>query len=156
MIKMLRNQQPHQKNEQLCKKMNNLIMKGKNLYKNKSGEKFGFGLLIIFLVVTVSLFAFISEDSRITGFAAISTEPSIVVISNDLMEFNDFKSLQTLSAGNYYVDNEGIVYWIDDESMPAIAKVKSIDEIQKNRIIYIDAQGRIGYVLNSVLINENE
>ena len=144
-----------QKNEQLCKKMNNLIMKDKNFYKNKSGERFGFGLFIIFLAMALSLFAFISEDSRITGFAAISTEPSVVVISNVLTEFNDFKSLQTLSAGNYYVDNEGIVYWIDDESKPAIAKVKSIDEIQKNRVIYIDDEGRIGYVLNSVSINEN-
>ena len=135
--------------------MNNLIMKDKNFYKNKLGERFGFGLFIIFLAMTVSLFAFISEDSKITGFAAISTEPGIVVISNVFIEFNDFKSLQTLSAGNYYVDNEGIVYWIDDESKPAIAKVKSIDEIQKNRVIYIDDEGRIGYVLNSVSINEN-
>ena len=130
-------------------------MKNKKLAKNKFGN-FGFGLTLIVVSISITLFAFISEDSRITGFAAISTEPSIVVISNDLMEFNDFKSLQTLSAGNYYVDTGGIVYWIDDESMPAIAKVKSIDEIQKNRIIYIDAQGRLGYVLNSVLINENE
>lgn len=125
-------------------------MKDKNFYKNKLGERFGFGLFIIFLAMTVSLFAFISEDSKITGFAAISTEPGIVVISNVFIEFNDFKSLQTLSAGNYYVDNEGIVYWIDDESRPAIAIVKYHDEIQENRHIYIDDEGRIGYVLESI------
>ena len=130
-------------------------MKGKNLCKNKSGVKFSAGIFIIFLTMTVSLVSFITEENKITGFATISTEPDIVDISNILAVFNDFKSLQTLSAGNYYIDNEGTVYWIDDESLPAIAKVKFLDETQKKRIIYIDDEGTIGYILNSVLINEN-
>ena len=122
--------------------------------KYKSGN-FGFGIFIIFLAMAVSLVSFITEENKITGFAAMDTEPVIVVISNEVVEFSDFKSLQTLSTGNYYVDNEGIVYWSDDESMPAVAKVKFIDESQKNRRIYIDDEGNIGYMLNSVLINEN-
>ena len=122
---------------------------------NKSGEKFGFGLALIVLSMAVSMLVFISEGSKITGVATLSQE-DIFVKSADLRDFEDVDSLGRLAQGNYYIDNNGIVYWIDDESMPAIAKVKSIDEIQKNRIIYIDAQGRIGYVLNSVLINENE
>ena len=123
--------------------------------KNKSGN-FGFGIFIIFLAIVVSLVSFVTEENKITGFAAMDTEPVIIVISNyNLVELNDFKSLQTLSAGDYYVDNEGIVYWVGDESMPAIAKVSLIDESQKNRRIYVDDEGNIGYVLNSVLINEN-
>ena len=58
--------------------------------------------------------------------------------------------MSTLAPGNYFIDDDGIVYWIDDESRPAIAIVKYHDEIQENRHIYIDDEGRIGYVLESI------
>ena len=53
-----------------------------------------------------------------------------------------------LAAGNYYIDENGIVYWTDDSSSPAIAKVNSIDESQKNRPIYIDNNGNVGYSIS--------
>ena len=133
----------------------------KQLVKNKSGN-FGFGIFIIFLAMAVSLFAFISEENKITGFVALedeendATQNNIQIISSNLIEFENFNSLSALAPGNYFIDDDGIVYWIDDESGPAIAIVKLRDEIQENRRIYIDDEGRIGYALDSVLINENE
>ena len=94
-------------------------------------------------------------------------------IKNNLIELKNIDSLKTLAIGNYYVDGDGIVYWIDDmseidrfpsmlkntpralargrvfdKSKLAIAKVNFIDGVHKNRHIYIDKEGRIGYVLN--------
>lgn len=125
-------------------------------FVNKKGEKLSSGLFIVILTISISLFSFISEENRITGFA-ISGEKQeeIEVIQPDLIEFKDVNSLSTLAAGNYYIDGNGIVYWIDDESRPAIAKVNFVDESQKNRDIYIDIEGRIGYILEAVQI-ENE
>lgn len=125
--------------------------------KNKKGEKFGFGLLVVFLSISISLFAFVSEQNNITGFAAFeNNKEQAKIIQNDLAEFNDVNSLITLAAGNYYIDDEGIVYWIDDSSRPAIARVRNVDETQKNRNIYIDDNGRVGYVLDAVTINSNQ
>jgi len=129
----------------------------KKLARNKSGEKFGFGLLIVLLSISVSLFAFISEENKVTGFVVAEENQKIVQIQQPiLLEFNDVNSLSTLSAGNYYIDENGVVYWIDDESKPAIAKVTFFEESQKNRRIYIDDEGRIGYVLESISLIENE
>lgn len=119
---------------------------------NKKGENFSFGVGVIVLSMVISLFAFISEDKDLVGLAASSlgardADLEITINYNELMEFKDIGSLSTLAAGNYYIDNDRIVYWIDDESKPAIAKVNFVDESQKNRYIYIDNEGRIGYVL---------
>lgn len=135
--------------------MNNLIIKGKNLCKNKSGEKFGFGLFVVVISILVSLFAFVSENSKTTGFAVLegnendAAQYSMEIMSN-LIEFDEIKSLSTLAPGNYFIDDDGIVYWTDDESRPAIAIVKIHDEIQENRNIYIDDEGRIGYLLSTI------
>ncbi|MBI4140769.1 hypothetical protein HY485_02935, partial [Candidatus Woesearchaeota archaeon] len=45
-------------------------MKNKNLSKNKIGESFQFGLFIVLFAIAISLFAFVSEENKITGFAA--------------------------------------------------------------------------------------
>ena len=131
-------------------------MKIKKPLQNKSGQEFSSGVFIVILTISISLFAFISEGNNITGFATLdnkeagNTKEEISIIPNNLMEFNDIKSI-TLAAGNYYVDDEGIIYWIDDESRPPVARLKNIDEIQKNKNIYIDDEGRVGYVLSQVL-----
>lgn len=119
-------------------------MKIKKLSKNKVGEKFSSALAVIVLSMGIFMFAFMGEESQITGFVVSESEavPS-------LMEFKDVNALSTLGAGNYYIDSEGIVYWLDDETKPAIAKVNFVDEAQQNRHIYIDEQGRIGYVLGT-------
>ncbi len=123
----------------------------KKLIKSKSGEKFSVGIFIVFLTIVISMFAFITEENKITGFAiSDANQEETQIVQPILLEFKDVNSLATLSAGNYYIDENGIVYWIDDEAKPAIAKVNFVDESQKNRHIYIDDQGRIGYVLKSI------
>ena len=113
-------------------------------------ESFGAGLLAVLLSVAIVSLAFISEDNKITGFA-ISDDLDDYTDYNSaqtsLIELEDFNSLRSLAAGNYYIDEESIVYWIDDESKPAIAKVNFINEDIKNRQIYIDDEGNIGYVI---------
>jgi len=121
-------------------------MTSKNLSKNKRGESFEFGLTIVLLSIIITVFAFISENNNITGFAAISDATNH--IEPQLPEHKDVDSLASLAPGNYFIDGDGIVYWIDDEAWPAIAKVKLLDGAQKNRHIYIDARGNIGYVLS--------
>ena len=121
------------------------------LQKNKSGEKFSVGLFIILLTTSISLFAFITEENKVTGYATLeNTQEEAQIIPQNLIGFNNVNSLSTLSAGNYYIDSKGIVYWVDDESSPAIAKIQFIDESQKNRYIYIDDNGRVGYVLITI------
>ncbi len=133
----------------------------KKLIKNKKSENFRNSVFVIILSITISMLAFVTENNKITGFVIsedstdITTTNDEIIIPDNLMEFYDINSLAILAAGNYYIDADGIVYWIDDESRPAIAKVNFVDESQKNRHIYIDDQGRIGYVLQSIPI-ENE
>ena len=128
----------------------------KKLTKNKSGQEFSSGVFIVILAISISLFAFISEGNNVTGFAALdnkemnNVQKETSIIPPNLMEFNDIKSI-TLAAGNYYVDNEGIIYWLDDESRPPVAKLKNVDEVQKNKNIYIDDEGRVGYILSPIL-----
>ena len=112
---------------------------------NKRAEHFNSALLAIVLSIVAVSLAFLSENSNPTGF--VVNEESLVIEKPNLIVFDDVDSLRTLSAGNYYIDGDGIVYWADDDSMPAIAKVSSLDESQKNRKIHIDNEGRIGYLL---------
>ena len=123
----------------------------KNLSNNKHGGHFNIALLVIFLSIAVSLLAFLGEDSKLTGFATgINSESNKITVQSNLPEFNDVKSLSSMAAGNYYIDGSGIVYWTDDDSRPAVAKVKFIDESQKNRAIYIDKDGNLGYIIAEV------
>ena len=126
------------------------------MIKSKKGEKFELGLLVTFLAITISLFSFMTEENIITGFAIMENKETTQISQQILLEFKDVDSLSTLSAGNYYIDSNGIVYWVDDELSPAIAKVNNFDENQKNRYIYIDKEGRIGYILDLISITENE
>lgn len=123
------------------------------MMKNKKGERFEFGLLIVLLSISISLFSFVTEENNLTGFVVSEENREITIFQPSLLEFNDVKSISTLSKGNYFIDGNGIVYWVDDDSMPAIAKVNFLEESQKNRRIYIDAEGNIGYILELV---ENE
>lgn len=138
----------------------------KKILRNKSGEKFSAGIFVILLSISISLFAFITEESKITGFATLETNQesniselahnSLKIIPLDLIKFKEVNSLSTLSSGYYYIDEKGIVYWADDESRPAIAQLNFVEEAQKNRHIYIDDSGRIGYILSEVSISEQQ
>ncbi|MBI2547709.1 MAG: hypothetical protein HYW23_04740 [Candidatus Aenigmarchaeota archaeon] len=113
---------------------------------NKRGEHFNSALLAIVLSISVVSLAFLSENRSLTGFVAYE-EQEFVPVSPNLLVFDNVDSLSTLSAGNYYIDGNGIVYWADDSSMPAIARVSSIAESQENRKIHIDNEGNVGYLL---------
>lgn len=116
--------------------------------KSESRDHFNFALAVILVSITVSIIAFVSEDKKITGFATVSTDSEETIITQGLMEFNNADELSTLAPGNYYVNDAGFVYWLDDESSPAIAKVSFVRDEQKNRHIYIDNGGNVGYVLS--------
>ena len=116
--------------------------------KSESRDHFNFALTLIIISITVSIIAFVSEDKKITGFATISTDSEQIIITQELREFNNVDELSTFASGNYYIDDAGIIYWLDDESSPAIAKVNFVRGEQKNRHIYIDNSGNVGYVLS--------
>ena len=129
----------------------------KKLFDVKKGENFSFGLFIVFSAMAISLLAFISEENKITGLAALEdTQRAIHIIKPILIEFNDVDSLKSLAPGNYHIDEDGIVSWLDDDSNPIIAKVNFVEEAQKNRHIYIADSGRIGYVLSEISISEQQ
>lgn len=112
---------------------------------SKDTEHFNFAIVVVLISVGVSLFAFMTEDNGLTGFAV--SESSDSVEQSSLMQYSDINSLRSLAEGNYYIDSDGIVYWMDDSSKPAIAQVNSLEKSQKNRLVYIDREGRIGYIL---------
>jgi len=110
-------------------------------------EHFKIALIAIFSSISLFSLAFISEKEAIAGFAT-GIEPYNTANQPVLREFNDVDSLSTLAKGAYYIDDDGVVYWADDESKPAIAYVDIIDESQKNRHVYIDNYGNVGYVIS--------
>ena len=116
--------------------------------KNKRGNHFNYALIFILVSITVSLIAFISEGSKTTGFAAYNVEQEYYASEPSLPEYKDVNSLGSLAAGNYYIDGGGIVYWLDGESMIKVAKVNFIYESQKDRYLYIDNDGNVGYRLS--------
>ena len=122
------------------------------IISSEKGERFEVGLLVVVAAISISLFSFVTEGNNITGLAIAENE-EVQISQQILLEFKNIESLSTLSAGSYFIDGNGIVYFIDDETEFAIAKFNFVDEVQKNKGIYIDAEGRIGYILESI---ENE
>lgn len=114
---------------------------------NKKGESFKFGLLVIGASIIISLIAFTSRQSNLTGYASYGAKLQYQHANEyaDLRQFEGFDSIKIMAAGNYYIDSNGIIYWTDDESKPAIARVSLLRDSQKNRNIYIDNDGKIGY-----------
>ncbi len=110
---------------------------------HKQKDHFNSALIVILLAIAVPLFAFMNEGR---DYAGLATSP-VTVEFQAFQEYNDVNSLRTLAPGTYYIDNDGTVFWLDDESRPAVAKVNYADESQKNRAIYIDNEGNIGYLI---------
>ena len=111
--------------------------------KHKQKDHFTAAIVGIALLITISLIALKTGGSQVTGYAVSSANENAQ--NQALREFNDVKSLGTLAPGNYYIDGSGVVYWMDDESMPAVGKLTRVDESQKSRNIFIDNDGRVGY-----------
>lgn len=115
---------------------------------NKKGESFNLALIVIFLSIAVSAIAFMSESNKVTGFVTSGSGLDYSVHNSNIREFRDVASLNTLAPGNYFIGGNGIVYWADDNSRPAVARVTSLYEVQKNKYIYIDDDGNIGYTIS--------
>ena len=115
--------------------------------ENEKKDHFSYALTVIALVISISIVSFMSEEIKITGFAVSSSDNSASQPDSNLKEYKNFNDLSSLAAGNYFIDHDGVVYWMDDESRPAIGKIDFIRDIQKNRQVYIDANGNIGYTI---------
>ncbi|HLC50445.1 MAG TPA: hypothetical protein VJI97_03375 [Candidatus Nanoarchaeia archaeon] len=104
------------------------------------------GMFLALISMAVFSIAIMSENSSITGFVAANDNSQSINIL-DLKGFSDVNSLGELAPGKYYISSEGIVYYMDDSSRFAVAKIDYVDEVQKNRMIYIDDKGNIGYLI---------
>ena len=115
------------------------------LIQNRKGGHFASAMAASALFMFVFFVAFVTEDRGITGFAVNEQDSGSVVVQN-LMEFDDASSLGSLGAGNYYITADGVVYWTDQGMIP-VARIKNLHESQKNRKIYIDSFGNLGYLI---------
>lgn len=113
----------------------------------RKGESFNAALFVILLSIYFVALAFLTENNKV-GLAASNLNSHSSVSEPKLIEFQDFNSLSSLASGEYYIDNNGKVYWTDDESRPMVAKVKLLSNLQKNRYVYVDKNGKIGYVIH--------
>ena len=107
---------------------------------------FNSALLAVIVSMSVISLAFMSESNDITGFA-VSEEPSQSV--HAVAELKDFKSLETLSPVNYYVNGEGIVYWLDDSSLPVVVRIRHLQDDQRGIKVYVDSNGNVGYIISN-------
>ena len=115
-----------------------------SLFKKKDGENLRVALFLVFVAVSVSILAFLSEDGGITGQA---TNVPNQVSQPDLIEFEDIRDLGNLAAGKYYIDGNGIVYWMEGNGMPKVAKIKYVDSSQIGRHVYVDFEGNVGFLI---------
>jgi hypothetical protein len=111
--------------------------------KPKHKDHFAAALLAVIISMTVFSLAFMGGNG-VTGYAV--NEQSQVKYA--VIEFNEFKDIATLSPGNYYVNNDGLVYWLDEPSLLVVAKVNNLDEFSKSRKVYVDKEGNIGYPIS--------
>lgn len=116
-------------------------------HKHKDKDHFKSALVAVSLVIFISLIGLMSGQNNITGFATSTSYNSDAATQTNVKEYNNVKSLEVLAPGNYYIDANGFVYWMDDEVTPAVAKVTYVRDEQKNRKIYIDDQGNVGYLI---------
>ena len=116
-------------------------------HNHKEKDHFKSALVAVALAIFISLIGLMSGQNNITGFATSTSYNADAATQTNVKEYNDVKSLEVLAPGNYYIDGQGYVYWMDDEVTPAVAKVRSLTDDQKNRKIYIDDQGNVGYLI---------
>lgn len=116
-------------------------------HNHKDKDHFKSALVAVALVIFISLIGLMSGQNNLTGFATSTSYNAGAATQTNVREYNDVKSLEVLAPGNYYIDANGFVYWMDDEVTPAVAKVRSLTDDQKNRKIYIDDRGNVGYLI---------
>ncbi|HLC62598.1 MAG TPA: hypothetical protein VJI52_06285 [Candidatus Nanoarchaeia archaeon] len=116
-------------------------------HKHKEKDHFKSALVAVALVTFISLIGLMSGQNNLTGFVTSTSYNADAATQTNVREYQNVNSLQVLAPGNYYIDSQGYVYWMDDEVTPAVAKVTYVRDEQKNRKIYIDDQGNVGYLI---------
>ena len=116
-------------------------------HKHKDKDHFKSALVAVALVTFISLIGLMSGQNNLTGFVTSTPYSADAATQTNVREYQNVNSLQVLAPGNYYIDSNGFVYWMDDDSSPAVAKVTNLRDEQKNRKIYIDDQGNVGYLI---------
>jgi hypothetical protein len=103
------------------------------------------GMFLAIISMAIFSVALMSEQPGITGQVVAIDSAQIDIFS--LREFKDVNSVGELSAGKYYLSREHIIYYIDDTSRFPVAKIVHLDDAQKDRFVYIDASGNLGYLI---------
>ncbi len=117
----------------------------KKLINNRHAEHFRAAMVAVLVFTAISLAAFMTEENKgATGFV---TGSDTINLNSDLRGYDGIDSIRSLAKGNYYIDDNGVLYWLDDDSRPAIGIVYNIRDIYKGRFIYIDHEGNIGYLI---------
>jgi len=107
---------------------------------------FNSALWIVIVSMSIVSLAFMSESNEITGLVV---KEDSVQMAPQFAELKDFKSLEILSPGTYYVNSDGIVYWLDDSSLPVVARIRHLEDDQKGSKVYVDSNGNVGYIISS-------
>ena len=110
----------------------------------KEKNHFLTAMLIVSALILIFSLGFLSESAEITGKAIYENSN----LQYDLALYESVEDLGVLAPGNYFIDHEGIVFWTDDDSRPAIGKVAMLEQSQGNRHIYIDMNGNVGYLFS--------
>src|SRR3989338_4007313 len=116
-----------------------------SIEKSRRGEHFKIALGAVVGVILLSVLAFMSGHKGVTGYVVDSDSVAESGSPETVAEFEDLSSLSSLSPGTYYIDSYGTVYWLGDSSRVAVGGLNYFTESQKNRMIYIDNEGNLGY-----------
>ena len=103
------------------------------MVRGKKGNHFPIAIIVILVVIILFVTAFFTE-SKLSGMAVYSGLEQIE--ASELYEF---------AEGNCYIDDNGVVYWIDDSSKPAIAQLHSMRDAYSDRYFYVSDDGMVFY-----------
>src|SRR3989338_10874538 len=82
-------------------------------HKHKDKDHFKSALLAVSLAILISLIGLMSGQNNLTGFATSTPYNEDAAIQINVKEYDNVKSLGVIAPGNYYIDANGFVYWMD-------------------------------------------
>ena len=103
------------------------------MIKGNKSNLFPTAVIVILVIIVLFVTAFFTE-SKLSGMAVYSGLEQIE--ASELYEF---------AEGNYYIDDNWVVYWIDDSSKPAIAQLHSMRDAYSDRYFYVSDDGMVFY-----------
>ena len=115
----------------------------------KRNNSFEIGILFIVSAISITMLGFLSEEKNLAGHAAANENTGYAVF-NDNPLFHNLDSLSELSPGNYIVYDNNLVYSVEDDARLLVGKISHIQDFQKNKYIYVDRDGNVGYVLDLI------